>query len=471
LAQVKFDEHFVDRTLRVDYHHTGNATDEVIALDALYEQGIWAGSRKHLIAPFEFGRHVAKLLDAEGRAVLFQKTFDSIFGEYRTTTPATKGVRRTYHESVLVPFPKKPVQFVLEVRAPDRSVKEIFRVRIDPADHRIQRVALDAGVKVIYAHRSGDPHAMVDLAILGEGYTAAEEPKFEKDVARFTSILFSVEPFKSQKARFNVYGVMKASQESGSSEPSHGSYKNTALRTSFDALGSERYLLTDDNKALRDVAAHVPYDAITVMVNHKRYGGGGIYNLFNTFTTDNQWHAYIFVHELGHSFAGLADEYYSSSTAYNDFYPKGTEPAEPNITAMLDPAKLKWQSLVTSGTSLPTPWEKDDFDTLDGAYQKKREELNKRLAKLKRGGAPKAEIEAAEAESEQLSAENGKNVDAWMKKSRFGGQVGAFLGAGYSSKGLYRPMLECIMFLRGIRPFCKVCDAAIVRMIDYYGED
>jgi hypothetical protein len=473
LAQkpVRFDDYFADRTMRVDYYHTGNAREEVAALDQVYEQGIWAGSRTRLTADSPHGRYRVKVLDSGSGALLFERAFDSIFGEYETTTPAKKGTRRTYHESALVPYPLKPVHFVLERRGKEGRAIELLRERLDPKDHRIRRVALDAGVKVFTAHKSGDPHAKVDVAILGEGYTAEEEGKFERDLRRFTDFLFGVEPFKSHKDRFNVYGVLKHSQESGASEPSHGAHRKTALGASFDALGSERYILTEDNKALRDIAAHVPYDTLFIMVNHKRYGGGGIYNLYSTFTTDNQWSAYVFVHEFGHTFGGLADEYYTSSTAYNDFYPKGTEPTEPNITALLDPGKLKWRALVTPGTAVPTPWEKAGYDRMDRAYQKKRTELNEAIARRKRAGAPAAEVRALEEESERISTENGKQVDGYLEKSRFAGQVGAFLGAGYSSEGLYRPMLQCIMFSRGLKPFCKVCEGALLRAIESYGED
>jgi hypothetical protein len=470
-AGPSFDEAFVDRTLRVDYTRTGNATEEVVALDALYQQGTWAGSRKHLVTELDHGRNLVKLVDPASGALLFSRTFDTIFNEYRTTTAAGKGVRRTFHESALVPFPSKPVRFVLETRGQDGRPAEIFSLVIDPTDPLIRKVALDRGVKVIEAHRSGDPHAMLDIAIVGEGYTAAEEAKFRKDLGRFTGILFSVEPFKRLRRRFNVHGVFKPSQESGCSEPSYGSHRNTAVGASFDSLGSERYVLTEENKALRDVAAHAPYDVLAIMVNHKRYGGGGIYNLYSTFTTDNKWHAYLWVHELGHALAGLADEYYSSSTAYNDFYPRGTEPREPNITALLDPANLKWKALVTRGTAVPTPWEKASYDAMDRPYQAQREAMNKKIAELKRGRAPLAEILRAEEASERLSTENAKDVEAFLARSQFGGQVGAFLGAGYSSEGLYRPELTCIMFNRGLRPFCKVCAQAIERVVASYGED
>jgi hypothetical protein len=206
------------------------------------------------------------------------------------------------------------------------------------------------------------------------------------------------------------------------------------------------------------------------MVNSPRYGGGGIYNLYCTFTADNYWSTYVFLHEFGHTFGGLADEYYTSSVAYSEFFPKGVEPAAPNVTALLDPANLKWRALTTPGTTIPTPWEKADYDTMDLAYQKVREELNAKIAAAKRAGAPRPEVEKLQDESDRLSREHATKVDAYLAKSAFVGHVGAFEGAGYASQGLYRPMVDCLMFTKGAKPFCKVCQEAVVRVIEYYGE-
>jgi IgA Peptidase M64/Peptidase M64 N-terminus len=465
-----FDEHFLDGTLRIDTFHTGNATEEVVSLDYVYRQGIWPGSRTHLIDPFSTGNYLAKVFDAASGVLLFSKGYDTYFGEYRTTAPAANGVRRTYHESVLIPCPKGKVRFSIEARGRDGSLKEIFSAQIDPAAVTVIRRPLEAGVSVVDALKSGDPHSKVDIAILAEGYTALQETKFRVDLARFVKLFLAQEPYATRKDSFNIYGVFKASQESGCDEPSWGSFKNTALNASFDSLGSERYMLIEDNRRLRDLAAHVPYDAILVMVNSSRYGGGGIYNLYSTFTTDNYWSTYVFLHEFGHSFAGLADEYYTSSVAYTEFFAKGVEPSPPNVTALLDPAHLKWAALVTPGTAIPTPWEKADFDAMDIAYQKVREELNGKIAAAKRAGAPRPEVEKLEDESDRLSREHASKIDAYLAKSAFAGKVGAFEGASYVSQGLYRPMVDCLMFSKGAKPFCKVCQQAVVRVIEYYGE-
>jgi IgA Peptidase M64/Peptidase M64 N-terminus len=465
---VPFDKYFVDKTMRVDYFHSGNAKEEAVALDRVYEQGIWAGSKRNLIDPFNIGRYGYKVYDAASGTLIFSKGFDSYFAEYKTTGSALDGIKRTYHETALVPFPKSKVKFVVELRNRENVLQPVFSAEIDPADIFIIREPLAADVKVFEVLKSGDPHEKVDVAFIAEGYTAAEEGKLKADLERFRGVFFKLEPYQSRPDRFNFYGVFRPSQESGCDEPSHGIYKNTALAATFDSLGSERYLLTEDNKSLRDIAAHVPYDALFIMVNHKRYGGGGIYNLFCTFTVDNQWYEYLFLHEFGHSFAGLGDEYYTSDVAYNEFYPKGQEPVEANITALLDPAKLKWKKLVSPGVSVPTPWEKEEFDRMDNAYQNVRREVNAKIAEMKRSGAPPEQVARAEEESERLSREHADKVDQFLMKSKFWGKVGAFEGAGYSSHGLYRPAVDCLMFSKGAKPFCRVCEEAVARVIDYY---
>lgn len=469
-AVVNFDQYFIDKTMRVDYFHIGNAKEETVTLDRIYVQGIWAGSKKNLIDDFNNGRYEAKVYDPATGKLLYSKGFDTYFGEYQSTEEALRGVKRTYHESALIPCPKNKIKFSLESRDRRNVPHPVFTCEIDPASFYIVKKPLGAGVKVFELLKNGDPHQKVDVAFIAEGYRLKEEAKLRADLDRFVNVFFKQEPYKSLKDKFNIYGVFKPSDESGCDEPSHGSFKNTAVDATFDSLGSERYVLTEDNKGLRDIAAHVPYDALFIMVNHKRYGGGGIYNLYCTFTVDNQWYEYLFLHEFGHSFAGLADEYYTSDVAYNEFYPKGIEPREPNITALLDHKNLKWKKWTAPGIDIPTPWEKDEFDKNDLAYQKVRREINGKIAEMKRGGAPQAEVAKIEAESERKSREQAQWVDQFLAKSRFVGKIGAFEGAGYAAKGLYRPAVDCLMFTKGTKPFCLVCEEAVRRRIKFYAD-
>ncbi len=465
-----FDQYFQDKTMRVDFYHVGDANSETITIDEIYEQGSWAGSMTHLIDRFNNGRYYVKIYDIASNTLIYSKGFDDIYGEYRTTTPAINGVKRTYQESALIPYPKNQIRFVIEVRNRQNLLHPIFNQVIDPESVDIIHEPLTSGVKVYNLAQNGSPHTKVDIAILAEGYTADQQKKAEKDFNRFAKVFFEKEPYKSMKNRFNIYGVFSVSEQSGTDEPTHGKFRNTTLNSSFNSLGSPRYLLVEDNKRMRDIAAHVPYDAIYIMVNSNRYGGGGIYNLYCTFTTDNQWYKYLFHHEFGHSFAGLGDEYYTSSTAYNDFYPRGVEPVEPNITALLDPGNLKWKNLVEPDTPVPTPWGKAKYDSISNHYQKVRGELNTKIARMEKSGAPEAEVKKLKEKSEQLSKEDADRLDEYLRNVKYAGKVGAFEGAGYSSKGLYRPAVDCIMFSKGDKPFDPVCQQAIRRVIEFYSE-
>ncbi|MCX6556507.1 MAG: M64 family metallo-endopeptidase [Candidatus Aminicenantes bacterium] len=469
-GDVDFTAYFADQTMRIDVHHGGDAKQEALSIDKIYIQGPWAGNPRRLTAAPACGRYLLQVFAAADGALIYRKGFDSYFGEYKTTEPAAQGVAKIFSESLLVPCPKGPVRLEVALRDRQNQPQPIFKTEINPQDVYIVREKLGNDVLVIEQLKNGAPADKADLAILAEGYTAAEEGKFRQDLARFSALLLSQEPYKTFRDRFNIYGLFKASLESGCDEPGYGTFKNTALGASFDSFGSERYLLTEDNRAMRDIAAHVPYDAILILVNHPRYGGGGIYNLYCTFTSDDQWRDYLLMHEFGHSFSGLADEYYTSAVAYNEFYPPGVEPLEANITALLDPKNVKWKELVTKKTAVPTPWEKAAFEAMDKAYQKKRQETNEKIAALKRANAAKEEIDALQARSDEMSRLNGLDVNAFFKQSRFNGKVGAFEGAGYAAKGLYRPMLDCLMFSRGLRPLCKVCERAVIDTIRYYSE-
>lgn len=428
-AQVKFDDYFVDQTMRIDYYHMAAKTTEFISLDKIYLQGKWAGSLNSLIEPFDNGLYYIKVYDIVSGTLIYSKGFSSYCSEYITTDMAGIGIKRTFHETALIPFPKKNIKFEIERRDRENRLKPIFSEVIDPRSIEINKESLIDGVTVSEILKNGDPHNKADLVFIAEGYTQAEEGKFKQDVERVIGEFFKQEPYKSRKADFNIYGVFKASRDSGPDEPREGIFKNTVVGTSFNALGLDRYMLTEENRAMRDIASHTPYDAIVIIVNSQRYGGGGIYNSYCCFTSDNEWSVYLFLHEFGHSFSGLADEYYGSPVSYNEFYPKGIEPVDPNITALLDPAKLKWGHLVKKGTPIPTPWGKEEYEKLPG--KDKAAFFQSRSQKLK-------------------------------------STVGAFEGGGYTAAGLYRPMLNCIMFSKGVMPYCKVCEDVISKVIGYY---
>jgi|SRR5690554_3424300 len=466
--QVNFNQYFLDETMRIDYHHTGDAETEIISLDRIYRYGTWAGSTTNLIDNLNNGKFYLKIYDSASDELIYSKGFDTYFGEYQTSSQALDGIKKSYHETALIPYPKNKIKFVIERRDEKNNLREIFSIEINPDDVNIVKDnILDKSVK-IFEKVNGDPHTKTDIAILGDGYTEDETEKFRKDFERITETFFKIEPYKSNKDKFNFYGVLKPSQESGSDEPRADIFKNTSLSTTFNSLGSERYLLTEDNKTVRDIAAHVPYDALIILVNHKRYGGGGIYNLFCTLTSDNQWFEYLLLHEFGHSFAGLADEYYTSDVAYTDFYKIDVEPVEPNLTALVNPQDFKWKEFVDEGVEIPTPWEKAAFDSMDLKWQEERRALNNKIAELKKNKSSHEEIIKAEDEYNRKDREHSAEVEKFLQNSRFWGKVGAYEGAGYLSRGLYRPMIDCLMFTKGTKPYCKICEKAVLRVMERY---
>ncbi len=468
---IRYDDYFLDATMRVDYYHTGTATEEVIAVDQIYKQGTWSGRRDRLIDVFNRGKYAVRIFDKETDNLIYSKGYDTYFGEYRTTNKALDGIYRAYLESVLFPFPVNTVRLEILERDKNQKLRLLFQREIEPDDMNIIEHAHQSDIQVYKTHYSGEPGDKVDIAILGDGYTLSEAAKFEKDMERFTEIFFSKAPFATRKERFNIFGVLKPSDESGCDEPTKNIFKNTALSTTFNSLGSPRYLLTEDMKALQDIAAAAPSDFLLIMVNNERYGGGGIYNFFATFTSDNEWSDFVFIHEFGHHFAGLADEYYDSATAYNDFYPDGIEPLEPNITRLYDRNNVKWAEQLSENIPVPTPWEKSGYDSVSAAFIQSRTANNREIARLTRERANQTVIDSLKQAAEQLAARQHRNLSTIIEKSTYFNKVGVFEGAGYISEGMYRPMLDCTMFRIGRQDFCEVCRHCIVEIIDFYSKD
>ncbi|HVP44335.1 MAG TPA: IgA Peptidase M64 [Terriglobales bacterium] len=440
------------RTMRLDYYHSGNATQEMFSLDRVVLEPLsWPGDLKKTIDDSNLGKYFFEVRDRASGRVLYSRGFASIYGEWETTGEATK-INRTFSESLRFPAPEAPVQIVLKERDKQNAFREVWSIEVDPKDKFVDRSRPKPPGKLIELQKSGDPASKVDFLILGDGYTAAELPKFEKDARRLMAILFATSPFKEHQRDFNVWGLCPAAAESGVSRPSSGIYKRSPIGASYDAFGTERYALVFDNRALRDVAQFAPYEFIEVLMNDKPYGGGGIFNLYSTVAADNPNSPYVFVHEFGHHFAALADEYYTSDVAYLPPAVK-IEPWEPNVSALLDPSKLKWKDLVESGTPLPTPWKKEQFEAMQREVQQRRRQLRAQ-------NRPESEMTA-------LFHEERKKEDDMLSTDQYAGKVGAFEGANYEAKGYFRPQENCIMFTRYER-FCAVCRRAIERVIAMY---
>jgi IgA Peptidase M64/Peptidase M64 N-terminus len=449
----RFEQYFADTTFRFDYFHTGTKGEERITSDKMILEGEWPGSLTNLIDTLNLGEYFFRITDVASNRTIFSRGYSSLFNEWQTTDEAGSGTYRTFHESVRFPCPLKAFQLTISRRSKLMVFNEVFSTVIDPKGIDVHRERGHAGTDVVDIFTSGDIHSKVDIAILGDGYTKNEEEKFLKDARHFTDVLFSTEPFKHRKKDFNVRAVEVESRESGIDRPDQNIWTDHALGTTYNTFGSARYVLTDANKAVRDQASSAPYDFLFILINTNRYGGGGIFQLYAICfatgeTPGTAWQAdYVFVHEFGHCFAGLGDEYYSSSVAYNDFYQKGVEPWEPNIAGNISRQGLKWGDLVKPETELPTSWNKVVYDSMETER-----------GKLKRDSPGYAERRQAILDSEH----------AILNDKEVAGIVGAFEGAGYSSTGLYRPSLDCRMFSLSLTDFDPVCARAINRMIDFY---
>jgi hypothetical protein len=450
------------RTLRVDYYHSGDAHHEWFSLDRVVLEPLeWPGNLSRAIDDSQLGNYRFEVRERASGKLLYSRGFNSVFGEWQETDEAGHA-NRTFSESLRLPSPDVPVEVTLKERGDFRdgsaepmarpAWKEVWKTVVDPKDKFIDRSRPPSPGALMELQKMGDPAAKVDLLVLGDGYTAGERSKFEKDARRFLDSVFSTSPFREHKKDFNVWGLCPAAEESGVSRPSTGTYRRSPLGASYDTFGSERYVLTMENRALRDVASFAPYEFIEILVNGQTYGGGGIFNQYATVAIDNTWAGYVGVHEFGHQFAALADEYYTSDVAYLASGKK-SEPWEPNVTALLDPANLKWKDLVAAGTPLPTPWQKDEFERFEREIQRQRKEL-------RAAGKPEAEMD-------ELFRKEREKEDAMLGAEKYGGKVGAFEGANYAAKGYYRPEVDCIMFTRHLT-FCAVCRRAIERVIGMY---
>jgi hypothetical protein len=442
-------------TVRVDYYHTGNADTEMFSLHQVVIEPLpWPGHPGKMIDTSRRGYFMFQVEEPDSGRVLYSRGFSSVFQEWQTTAEARQ-MNRSFHESVRFPKPDQPVRLRILKRSPSQQFDSIWTVDIDTDDMLVVRAHEPAPAEVLKIHVSGDSASSVDVVFLGDGYTAAEAGKFAADAQRLAGTLFKHSPFKERAADFNVWGINPPAVTSGVNRPSNGTFRFSPSGMTYDAFRSERYMLAFDNLGMRRILQHVPYEFIVILGNSETYGGGGIYGLYSTAAADNAWSEYVVVHEFGHHFAALADEYYTSDVAYEPSGEK-TEPWEPNVTALLDPDKLKWANLVTPGTAIPTDWPKTEFEEFQRENQAHR-------AQLRADNRPEAEMN-------QLFRDEQDWVNAlFARQPNSQSVIGAFEGANYAAKGYYRSEMNCTMFTRHDR-FCRVCSDAILDIINMYAD-
>jgi hypothetical protein len=407
-SQIDFNKYFRNESMRFDFLLGGNSNEERVYPEQIKKEPFWAGSRKNLADPFNYGNYRFRIFDVKSDSLIFSKGFSTLFEEWQSTAEA-KETDKTFYQSAIFPFPKRKIRLEIDSRQRDGNFKTIYKTEINPDNYFILNEK-PIQFETIEILNNGKPENKVDIVILAEGYTLAEMEKFKEDAKRVTQYLFDEEPFKSEKEKFNVSAVLTPSLESGTDIPGENIYKNTRFNSTFYTFDVSRYLTTSDMKNILDVAAIVPYDHIYVLVNTERYGGGGFYNFLSVCTADNLLTKEVFVHEFGHGFAGLGDEYYNSEVAYEDFYNLKVEPWEPNITTLVD-FDSKWKSMVEESVEIPTP-----------------------------------------------------------RTAKYENTVGVYEGGGYMSKGIYSPFIDCRMKSNTAKGFCPVCTESIKKVIQFYTE-
>ncbi|MBO5224958.1 MAG: peptidase M64 [Parabacteroides sp.] len=403
-AQESFDTYFEKKSLRIDFALSGNLQHQSAAIQQLREEPVWGGPQKNLIDQFNYGGYYINVYDKATNKLIYSRGFNTLFEEWRSTEQA-KTETQSWTNSASIPYPKAPVYIEITAREKsDMQFHPLLKQEVDPKSIFIDRGKLKEN-KIYSVQNNGSSTEKVDLVFIAEGYTAAEQEKFIADAKRFTDALFNTPPFDTRRNDFNVWAVELVSEESGTDISGKGIFKNTALNSGYYTFGVDRYLTTPDMKSIRDAVWNVPCDAVFLLINAETYGGGGMYNFYACGTADHPKTPVVFTHEFGHSFAGLADEYFSSEVAYQDFYNLKYEPWEPNITTLVN-FDSKWKDLLPAKTPIPTP--------LNDEYKE---------------------------------------------------GIGVFEGGGYLAKGIYRPKDHCMM--RDYAPFCPACSRAILRMIDF----
>lgn len=403
-----FDQYFVNKTLRVNYLHIGNFNTESLKIDHFTAGGTWNGTRQYLIEPNTYGDIMVEMFDSLTNKLIYSRSYSCLFTEYRTTERGETEIA-SMEESVNVPFPKNTVKLKFTAFDRKRVGNVLSENYFNPNSTSTE--PLIKQYKTMNLHVGNTPDKAIDILFIPDGYAKSDAKLLKHDMKRFASYVMKCSPYKEMKKKVNVRAIKGFSEESGITQPQNNIYKKTLVNTAYNALDLDRYLMCQDVWHLYDVADDAPFDAIVIICNSEKYGGGGIYNFYCTVYNHGQYPDYVIVHEMGHLIGGLADEYYTSEVSVQDFYPAGVEPVEPNLTTLVD-FDSKWKKMLPEGTTIPT-------------------------------------------------SVTGKGTPEYD-------QLGVYEGGGYVAKGVYRPAQHCTMHQIRYNDFCPVCKKTLEEVIEYY---
>ena len=405
LFSQNFDTYFENKTLRLDYLHIGNAHGEKIEPATFWQGGVWSGTHSQLIEPERLGDMLLTVKDANTNKTIFTRSYSTLFGEFVTTEKAETEEGR-FEECVLMPYPKMPVKYEFTVYTRTNIPTILFEGTFDPATTPQKPFKKENNVMDL--HIGGNAENCLDILFIPDGYAKKDKKKLQKDMRTFADYIMNCSPFKENLDKINIRAIEGYSKESGITDPNANVFKNTLINSSYNTIEVDRYLMCLNVWKMNEIADDTPYDAILIIANSTKYGGGGIYNFYAVVNSDGKYSDYVTVHELGHSIAGLGDEYFDSEVSVRDFYPEGIEPVEPNLTTLVEFEK-KWKSMLMDDTPIPT----QDTDTYN-------------------------------------------NI------------LGVFEGGGYVAKGVYRPWQNCTMKEKAYNGFCPVCIKAFGTVFEYF---
>lgn len=435
---------FTGRTLRIDTLHGASRAHEEIRVVGQEVEGPFQGTQELSQEPARLGDYRYTLLLPTTGETLHADGYSSFFEEWRSTSESADGAQRFFHESIRLPCPRVPVVLRIEAVEEAGACRLLLEQPIAPPT--ADAAPTDAPLSQVIAGALGDGR-LITFLFVSEGYAEADEAKFHADAVRFGECLLSAEPYRSLRDRLQVRALFVPSVDSGISDPRAGKDLQTLLHASFNTFGIDRYMLTFDNQRLRQVCAREPYHVLTVLCNTAKYGGGGVFNQYACLATDTPYGPYLLLHELGHSFAGLGDEYFAAHVTYDTSSAPPPAPWHPNITTTPDRAQLKWSALVAPATPLPTPWDQERYCELVAACNAEAERTG--------GGGVSDHLQALV-----------QGVQAQLRGEPRYGQVGAFEGALYRRHAVFRPELDCLMFGRSAERFCRVCEHTIASRIE-----
>lgn len=407
-TDVKYSDFFTKDVLRVDLTHSGTLNEEFYFTEGFCFENNWAGTYTKLIDESGFGDNYFEVYDSSSTQLIYSRGYNNIFYEWQETAEA-KLTNRSFEEVIRCPFPQQTVSITIFRRLANGELKALHQFYVNPNSYRLNK-EVKHHFETEWISGKLPTNKAIDVVILPDGYTKEELDLFRNDAKKLSAFLLNTAPFNQVKEQFNFRIVLADSKESGTDIPGDDIWKNTVLNSHFYTFNGERYLTSQSLKKISDVAAQVPYDQVYILVNSAKYGGGGIYNYYNLTSAHHVLTPWVFIHEFGHGFAGLADEYYDGSTAYTDIYDLDTEPWRANISTLKHPEK-KWKHMVDKSVPIPTPATKE-----------------------------------------------------------YANKVGFFEGGGYVAKGIYRPYQNCEM--KSLQQgFCPVCQAAILNMVKMNTDD